>query len=28
MGRNRLLARHPLNPRLFAGEMLEQMPKD
>lgn len=28
MGRYRLLARHPLNPRLFAGEMLRQMPKD
>lgn len=28
MGRNRQLARHPLNPRLFAGEMLERMPKD
>lgn len=28
MGRNRQLARHPLNPRLFAGEMLEGMPKD
>lgn len=28
MGRNRLLARHPLNPRLFAGVMLEGMPKD
>ena len=27
MGRNRLLARHPLNPRLFAGEMLAGMPK-
>lgn len=28
MGRNRQLVRHPLNPRLFAGEMLERMPKD
>jgi DNA polymerase-3 subunit delta' len=28
MGRNRALARHPLNPRLFAGEMLAAMPKD
>jgi len=28
MGRNRQLARHPLNPRLFAGEMLEGMPND
>lgn len=28
MGRNRLLARHPLNPRLFAWEMLAGMPKD
>lgn len=28
MGRYRLLARHPLNPRLFAGEMLREMPKD
>jgi DNA polymerase III subunit delta' len=28
MGRNRALARHPLNPRLFAGEMLREMPKD
>ncbi len=27
MGRNRLLARHPLNPRLFAGEMIAEMPK-
>lgn len=27
MGRNRLLASHPLNPRLFAGEMLAGMPK-
>lgn len=27
MGRNRALARHPLNPRLFAGEMLAGMPK-
>jgi len=28
MGRERALARHPLNPRLFAGEMLAAMPKD
>jgi hypothetical protein len=28
MGRNRLLAQHPLNPRLFAGEMLAEMPKE
>jgi len=28
MGRNRALARHPLNPRLFAGEMLSEMPED
>lgn len=28
MGRHRALARHPLNPRLFAGEMLREMPKD
>lgn len=28
MGRNRRLASHPLNPRLFAGEMLAAMPKD
>jgi DNA polymerase-3 subunit delta' len=27
MGRSRQLARHPLNPRLFAGEMLAGMPK-
>lgn len=27
MGKNRLLASHPLNPRLFAGEMLAGMPK-
>lgn len=27
-GRNRMLARHPLNPRLFAGQMLAEMPKD
>jgi DNA polymerase III subunit delta' len=27
MGRYRALARHPLNPRLFAGEMLRGMPK-
>jgi DNA polymerase-3 subunit delta' len=26
MGRNRALARHPLNPRLFAAEMLAAMP--
>ncbi|MGH8705857.1 MAG: hypothetical protein ACREUO_10620, partial [Burkholderiales bacterium] len=26
MGRNRLLARHPLNPKLFAAEMLAAMP--
>lgn len=26
MGRNRVLARHPLNPRLFAAEMLSGMP--
>jgi len=26
MGRNRALARHPLNPRLFATEMLDAMP--
>jgi len=26
-GRNRVLARHPLNPRLFAAEMLGEMPK-
>jgi DNA polymerase-3 subunit delta' len=26
MGRNRLLASHPLNPRLFAGEMIAGMP--
>jgi len=26
MGRNRLLARHPLNPRLFAAEMLSGIP--
>lgn len=26
MGRNRLLARHPLNPRLFASEMLSGIP--
>lgn len=26
MGRNRALARHPLNPRLFASEMLAAMP--
>lgn len=28
MGRFRALARHPLNPRLTAGEMLSKMPKD
>jgi len=28
MGRNRALARHPLNPRLFAEEMLRGMPED
>jgi DNA polymerase-3 subunit delta' len=28
MGRNRALARHPLNPRLFAGEMVSEMPED
>jgi DNA polymerase-3 subunit delta' len=28
MGRNRLLASHPVNPRLFAGEMLSEMPKN
>lgn len=28
MGRHRALARHPLNPRLFAGEMLAGMPED
>ncbi|MDH3319198.1 MAG: DNA polymerase III subunit delta' [Betaproteobacteria bacterium] len=27
MGRNRALARHPLNPRLFAGEMLRELPE-
>ena len=27
MGRNRLLASHPLNPRLFAGEMIAGMPR-
>jgi DNA polymerase-3 subunit delta' len=27
MGRNRLLASHPLNPRLFAAEMISGMPK-
>lgn len=27
MGRNRLLARHPLNPRLLAAEMLAGMPR-
>ncbi len=27
MGRNRALARHPLNPRLFALEMLQAMPR-
>lgn len=28
MGRNRALAHHPLNTRLFAGEMLSEMPED
>jgi DNA polymerase-3 subunit delta' len=28
MGRNRALARHPLNPRLFAAEMLKGMPEE
>ena len=28
MGRDRRLAGHPLNPRLFAGEMLREMPPD
>jgi DNA polymerase-3 subunit delta' len=28
MGRNRALASHPLNPRLFAAEMLREMPKE
>lgn len=28
MGRNRALARHPLNPRLFAYEMLAAMPRE
>jgi DNA polymerase III subunit delta' len=28
MGRFRALARHPLNPRLMAGEMLAEMPQD
>jgi len=28
MGKNRMLASHPLNPRLFAGEMIAGMPKD
>lgn len=28
MGKYRALARHPLNPRLFAGEMLAEMPED
>ena len=28
MGRYRSLARHPLNPRLFAGEMVGEMPED
>jgi DNA polymerase III subunit delta' len=27
-GRNRMLARHPLNPRLFIGEMLGEMPEE
>lgn len=28
LGRDRALARHPLNPRLFAAEMLKGMPKE
>lgn len=28
MGEYRVLTRHPLNPRLFAGEMIRQMPED
>ncbi len=28
MGRNRALARHPLNPRLFAYEMVARMPRE
>ena len=28
MGENRQLARHPLNPRLFAAEMMAAMPRD
>lgn len=28
MGRNRALASHPLNPRLFAADMLKEMPKE
>ena len=28
MGRNRLLARHPLNPRLFAADMVAGMPRN
>jgi DNA polymerase-3 subunit delta' len=28
MGKNRLLAQHPLNPRLLAGEMLAEMPSE
>ncbi len=28
MGRNRTLTRHPLNPKLFAAEMLAGMPRD
>jgi hypothetical protein len=28
MGRDKLLASHPLNPRLFAEQMLQGMPRD
>ncbi len=28
MGRHRMLTRHPLNPRLFAAEMVAGMPKN
>jgi DNA polymerase-3 subunit delta' len=28
LGRDRALARHPLNPRLFAAEMLKEMPEE
>jgi len=28
MGRNRLLTSHPLNPKLFAAEMVAGMPRD